>query len=412
MTIRIHKPWFRSPVVIYDCPFCGSSLRSPVAEIGIEDRCPKCDGEFVVPGEAEYEAYLETANSPVEELTADVSAETIRQAVRVTGTETAGADIQVEDRKPTEPIRKSVEVPLAKKVDAAIRIEDRKQEEPKVPFSYDPMQPLSQGFDFDREVDKRLAYYRRFPYFSTLLIDDPNIVLGVPSDICPYCGKESKKATCKHCGQKSRSRSSVQDYNVWVKIREEWVQTIDEQRAIGIGELVHKEYLEGVRLRAAIKDVSAASVDVIDVENRSNFLALERERREYATRWQWGLYRNATVEQGMLLDKAKTQEGFSRAALMKFMEVCYLDLNGANNSDPAYAKDREMLQISPPWNKALADAHLSFCISDRMGDMSKDDVKRLFLEVAERVQREVGCPVKPSTAWNKLVKAMREDGNW
>ena len=239
--------------------------------------------------------------------------------------------------------------------------------------------------------------------------------MGVPSDTCPYCGLESKKATCKHYAQTAGSRSSVQDYKVWVKIRDEWAQTIDEQRTGGIGYPLHNSYLEGIRLRAAIMDVLVAAGETNGAETKAELLALDRERREYAKPWLWGLYCSATMEQAKCLDTyAKKNHGEDstrdRLALEKFMEVCYLDLNGANNSNPKYARDRELLRLSPPWDRKMADAPMACCIADRRGDMSKDDVKRLFLEVAERVQKEVDCPVKPTTAWNKLVKAMRDAG--
>lgn len=58
--IEIKKRWFRSPVVVYPCPHCGSSLRSPIEEIGIDDVCPNCQVDFVVPGENEYADFLKS----------------------------------------------------------------------------------------------------------------------------------------------------------------------------------------------------------------------------------------------------------------------------------------------------------------------------------------------------------------
>lgn len=62
MGVRIEKSWyfFGSPIVIYSCPNCEGELKSPVADIGNEDVCPECDCTFVVQGNAEYQAYLDS----------------------------------------------------------------------------------------------------------------------------------------------------------------------------------------------------------------------------------------------------------------------------------------------------------------------------------------------------------------
>ena len=36
--------------VVYDCPHCGHNIYNPLEEAGIDDVCPECDGDFVVPG--------------------------------------------------------------------------------------------------------------------------------------------------------------------------------------------------------------------------------------------------------------------------------------------------------------------------------------------------------------------------
>jgi hypothetical protein len=61
MGIRIEKAWyyFGSPIVIYPCPCCDHELKSPVADIGQEDTCSECDQGFEVPGDVEYQAYVD-----------------------------------------------------------------------------------------------------------------------------------------------------------------------------------------------------------------------------------------------------------------------------------------------------------------------------------------------------------------
>lgn len=62
MNVRIEKRWFffGAPMVIYSCPGCEGELKSPVDDIGKEDTCPECDHTFEVPGETEYQAYMDS----------------------------------------------------------------------------------------------------------------------------------------------------------------------------------------------------------------------------------------------------------------------------------------------------------------------------------------------------------------
>jgi Zn-finger nucleic acid-binding protein len=41
--------------VTYDCPECNQSLKSPLSDAGIQDYCPHCECEFIVPGSEEKE---------------------------------------------------------------------------------------------------------------------------------------------------------------------------------------------------------------------------------------------------------------------------------------------------------------------------------------------------------------------
>jgi len=67
MGIRIEKSYyfFGSPIVIYPCPNCGHELKSPVADIGNEDTCSECDQLFEVPGDVEYQIYVDARKPKV-----------------------------------------------------------------------------------------------------------------------------------------------------------------------------------------------------------------------------------------------------------------------------------------------------------------------------------------------------------
>lgn len=362
MSVKIEKSWyfFGALQVCYDCPSCGSSLKSPPEEIDTLDTCPNCDSGFTVPGAIEYQKYLESKKTKSKK--------------------------EIENEK------------LSDAVIAAVKEEIARANEPKPPFSYQIIDKLPLNFDFDRELTIRIAYYNKFRFYSPLLIDNPKVKLGVPANLCPYCNETSNKGSCLSCGKEYLTVTSLKDYKVKMNIQYEWNQTVDEQRAILEG--CHQAYLKQYRLRQAIKDILIATGENSGLKKRIEYIANERERRIYAKNWEWDSYRSATFEMAKSLI-----DDFD--ALIVYMEVCYLDLNGASNSNPSH--DREMLKLNPPWDKKFRDCPLACRVYDLSNGMKKEELKALFIKVATEIQQKLGCPVRPETAFNKLWKAIRED---
>ena len=52
-SVRYRETVFGKSEVTYDCPECGQNLKSPLSEAGIQDHCPHCECEFIVPGSEE-----------------------------------------------------------------------------------------------------------------------------------------------------------------------------------------------------------------------------------------------------------------------------------------------------------------------------------------------------------------------
>lgn len=377
MDIRIGKSYyfFGSPIVIYPCPNCDHELKSPVSDIGTEDACPECNNSYLVPGEAELQIY------------------TALKAKRSTKL----------DCPPT------------------VKAEHKDNTRHSDGF-YKTITLKTRSFSFDQEVDDRIRYYCRFKYFAPILNQNPKIVLGVPGNTCPYCEQKLQKKKCVNCGRSHRSRSSVQDYKLWVNIREEWVQPIDEQRAKRDGG--HESYLEGVRLRAAIKDVLVARngeavtawpsrvIKTESIDNASEYLALERERVEFARRHEWGGYTCATLGQAEILSK---EQDMTKETLAKFIEQVYLDLNGPSNLlpinvEPTPEEIREWKKISKEWDKEFSDMVFGDHIleyADSLG-ISKNELKELFVRITTEMKQRFGCPLNPVTAFNRVWKECGE----
>ena len=70
--VKFKKTLTGKELVIYDCPHCDASLNSPTEEIGINDSCPECGEEFVVPGSDEREWDLPVENNNAKKSTKGV----------------------------------------------------------------------------------------------------------------------------------------------------------------------------------------------------------------------------------------------------------------------------------------------------------------------------------------------------
>jgi hypothetical protein len=368
MSIRIEKNWyfFGKPMVIYLCPCCEGELKSPIEDIGKEDTCPECNAAFEVPGTVEYQAYLDAR------------------------------------------IKKKTEVNAKEKfVDLGCNNEP---DESKPTGFYKPIKLSTVPFNYEKEVDERIYYYNKFKYFAPILNQNPNVVLGVSIKECPYCEELLTKKECLNCGKPYRSRSSVLDYTIWVNIREEWAQPIDEQRAIRDG--WHQGYLEAIRLRESIKDVLVAKGQNDNLEKNVEYFALEREKDKYAKNWFWGFYVSAVYQQAVILrDMGKTME-----ALEKFIEQVYLDLNGPNNFpsfeiEPTPQELRVMKKEFKLWEKEFSSMTHAFEIESHATALGlhKEELKDLFIKIATYTKDRVKCPLKPITAFNKVWKEIKED---
>jgi hypothetical protein len=97
---------------------------------------------------------------------------------------------------------------------------------------------------------------------------------------------------------------------------------------------------------------------------------LNKNLLEHAHNGDWGLYRNERFAMGELLRKEQRLQ----QALCFYLEVCYLDLNGPNNTGGT--TDPEILAEFPPFNPQEF-AMLAPGVVDRIGAI----MKRLSLDL-------------------------------
>lgn len=101
-------------------------------------------------------------------------------------------------------------------------------------------------------------------------------------------------------------------------------------------------------------------------------------------------------------------ERYERAAeaLKYYLEVCYLDLNGPQNTGGI--EDPELRTSLNVHDFMIEDAFLAPAVIDKILEiilglkLDENQVCQKFMRVAERNSANLKLPVSPETAWEKL----------
>lgn len=147
--------------------------------------------------------------------------------------------------------------------------------------------------------------------------------------------------------------------------------------------------------------------DIMEDEgkNDSTWRTLNARLIEHARRGDWGLYRSARFEMAEILRKEMKFD----QALRTYLEVCYLDLNGPNNTGGI--NNRELLKEFPPFDpeKTAFLAPGVINVVKRMmkkSELSEDMVMSIFIEHNSRVERSLKLPLSPDECWSPLKKEL------
>lgn len=138
------------------------------------------------------------------------------------------------------------------------------------------------------------------------------------------------------------------------------------------------------------------------IENDEKWGLLNRQLLEYAVKYQWGLYRNARLDMALILRKEK--KWFD--ALQTFLEVCYLDLNGPNNT----YSDPDILSKFPafePQNAVLAPKVIEWIKEvQNKAIKSNEDIRDIFLEHNSKIEKSLKLPLSIEESWQILQKEL------
>ena len=233
--------------------------------------------------------------------------------------------------------------------------------------------------------------------------------IGVLEDVCPYCSgvlkkQPQRKTKCPHCGHlilvrtrpSDRKRVLVTERQA-VEIETQWT----EIQSVPPSRISWKEGFNEEKQRLKAKFGREPS------DNDVTWSLLNKELLEYSTKQHWGLYRNTLFEMGQVLQaESKLAE-----ALKRYLEVCYLDLNGPKNQGPIDESERKLLHemfgqdIRPfkPEDGELFPGMLYYAeYVIRKLTLQSDDVRDRFLLAATTLQKALGLPFPVEDAWTRL----------
>ena len=124
------------------------------------------------------------------------------------------------------------------------------------------------------------------------------------------------------------------------------------------------------------------------------YLLLEEDLADHARLEQWGSFRNAMREMAEILRRTSDP----RSALEKYLEVCYLDLNGPSNLGTLQDGSGTITPIRvrgfPPWNPR-AYGQLAPVIEARVSKLVENlgleraEVHSIFMLEAQALQRSL-----------------------
>lgn len=227
---------------------------------------------------------------------------------------------------------------------------------------------------------------------------------GQLDDVCPNCGqilnkRPARKMACPHCKQFIFVRTRPIDRQS-VLVTEEEANFLQNEwtnfpRA-SISLFLDNEKMQRCREQLAEKFGCVPSDEEVALTH------LNQEMMSHAKRRDWGLYRNTRLSMAALLERNQKP----KKALKFYFEVCYLDLNGPQNtggvSDPAIRTSLNVQDFD------LKDAWLAPAVLDKLLELilvlklDEDQVSKDFMEVAETACRNLKLPVSPHKAWEEI----------
>ncbi len=224
-------------------------------------------------------------------------------------------------------------------------------------------------------------------------------MVGIVESVCPYCDfnlpkKPGRKTKCKNCGDFIYVRTSPKT-SERILIREDQIETIEEHWSIVNGS--HEEFLEKKNEYEEDRRKLKKKFGKEPSENDIQWSLQNKQLLKHASQYMWGLYRNNYLKMTEILIKEKK----TSQALSFYLNILYLDINGASNT----AKD--MVDIAPPFDLSMkmiapgiiaATANL---INEL--ELTESAVKTEFIKTTSLLYKNIKIiPMKPKESWLEI----------
>jgi DNA-directed RNA polymerase subunit M/transcription elongation factor TFIIS len=221
---------------------------------------------------------------------------------------------------------------------------------------------------------------------------------------CPYCQAILKrmpasKTKCSSCGNDMYVRTRLSD-NQKVLVTKQKADDMRIDSAIMSG--TSDRFLEDQKEYQEEKEILRKRFGQEPSDHDIKWGMLNKQLIEYGRRGDWGLYRNARVTMGDILRR----EMKINQALETYLEVCYIDLNGPNNTGGI--RDAALLRQYPPFR--ASDGMVFPGIIDyiqRINNklkLSVAEIEKIYLDHNQKIYTSLRLPVSPEKSWPILAK--------
>ncbi|CAN2188644.1 hypothetical protein MCEMRE217_00465 [Candidatus Nanopelagicaceae bacterium] len=223
---------------------------------------------------------------------------------------------------------------------------------------------------------------------------------------CPSCGGvlakiPGAKTKCPHCGEFMFVRTDPTS-NSRVVVTAEQAEAIEDEwaKVNGTWEDRQAEKDRFAKIKAELSKQFGTTASDADV----NWRILNEDSIAHASMQDWGLYRNTIFAMGEHLRK----EGKLKAAIEKYLLVCYIDTCGPNNVGMPIGQKSEWGQ--KPFSKS--EAFLAPGVTSEIAKaasksgMTLTDIKEAFMEMAKRYKSAVPFTLTPEASWRELEKEL------
>jgi len=219
-------------------------------------------------------------------------------------------------------------------------------------------------------------------------------------DCCPYCKHKlekipARKKKCLFCSNFIYSRKRPVDQKK-VLLTQEDAKEVEKQWQIANG--TREYHIEEEKNYESMRDVLRKRFGKEPSDHDIKWGLFNNNLIEHASTKQWGLYRNDKFAMGELLRKEKK----FKQALTFFLQVVYLDINGAENTHP----DLVMQEFDPKNGFIALGIIEKIDTIMRKLKISTKELEDLFVKTNDQTKPKKKMPISPKQAWKKIIKEL------